>query len=179
MNTHLRSLPLPGAVRPVREHGSSALDRIVTPWPAPDSATRVIDCWGAPAGAQLGASPWPAPDPVMRFDLPAPDPRRVVTAPDGRIPWADLIEPRYAVTAPNLHVASRAAIVAPPVTSSAPNWSAPNSSAPSWPAPTLAAAAPIAPPEPERSSIATRVVVGLAAAAGALVAGAAVFIALF
>lgn len=169
MNAYLRTLPLPGAVRPVREHGASALDRVVPAWPAPDPAARVLDRWGMPPQPNQAPADWPAPDPVMRFDLPAPDLSRAGTPTDGRIPWTDLVEPHHAVTAPDLHSASLAA-VASPVDDRPSN---------NWPPPVPATAAAVAPASTDRSRFPARVVVGLAAAAGALVAGAAVLTALF
>lgn len=167
MNISLRTLPLPGAVRPVREHGSSALDRAVIAWPAPQAEARVLDRWGMPPRPAAEPLAWSAPDPVMRFDLPAPDLGRAVEPTDAR---ADLIEPRYTVTVPDLHSVSRAAV----------GQSDESSRIHDWPAPTFAtAAAPVAVAEPKRRRISTRAAVGLATAAGALAAGAAVFIALF
>ncbi|MGB3736786.1 MAG: hypothetical protein WA964_17635 [Ilumatobacter sp.] len=172
MNAYLRTLPLPSAVRPVREHGASALDRVVTGWPAPTASARVLDRWGMPPREESLAivpAEWPAPDPVMRFELPAPDLGRSGTSANGRIPWVDLVEPRYSVEAPDLHVAARTA-VAPPAEPTA---------RPAWPAPTPGTAEPIASVQSAPTGISRRVVVGLAAAAGALAAGAAVLVTLF
>jgi hypothetical protein len=178
MNAYLRTLPLPGAVWPVREHGASALDRVVTAWPAPNPADIVLNRWGGAARAAVlvGVQQWSAPDPVMRFDLPAPDPRLAASPVDGRIPWTDLVEPRYNVSAPDLQSASRAAIapltevIAPPIQVSYRQI---------WPAPTVADAAPNAATEPERSGTSKRWAVGLVAAAGTLAVGVAAFVALF
>lgn len=172
MNAYLRTLPLPGAVRPVREHGASALDRAVTVWPAPDAAARVLDHWGGPirpAAARACVAPWPAPDPLMRFDLPTPPLHPLVAPIDGRIPWTNLVEPRSAVRVPDLQSASRAAVT-PPTEAIYGHC---------WPAPTLADAAPIAQAESGRRGISTRVVIGLAVAAGTLAAGATALISLF
>lgn len=164
MNAYMRTLPLPGAVRPVRERGASALDRVEPAWPAPDPMTRVLD----PAAMRNGLSPWSAPDPVMRFDLPAPE-LGLATAPvDRRIPWTDLVEPRYVVPVPDLHSASLAA-VAPPVETMTPQ---------AWPAPTLADAEPVVAALPVHKSTPARWAVGVAAAAGALAVGAAALVAL-
>jgi hypothetical protein len=179
MNAYLRTLPLPGAVRPVREHGASALDRAVTAWPAPDPVARVLDSRSAPTAAAVvltGLSPWPAPDPVMRFDLSAPQLRRAVAPVDGRIPWTDLVEPRYTVPVPDLQSASRAAI-APPTEVIAPSTEVIYRQV--WAAPTLADAAPTEFTEPDRSRTSNRWVAGLAAAAGTLAVGATALIALF
>ena len=170
MNAPFRTLPVPSTVRPVRERGASALDRVETGWPAPTAAARVLDRWGMPPREEslsLAPAGWPAPDPVMRFDLPAPHLRRT-----------DLVEPRYAVTAPNLELAARDAISAPIVAAPAVP-AAPAVTSQPWPAPSLATAAPVAAGQPDRSGISRRAVVGLAAAAGALAAGAAVLVTLF
>ncbi len=171
MNAYLRTMTLPGAVRTVREHGASALDRAVVAWPAPEAAARILDRWGMPPLQEtLPSAPWPAPDPVMRFDLPAPELRHPVAPIDGLIPWTDLVEPRYTVAAPDLQSVSRAAVaVTAPIETSRGH---------EWPAPTLATAAPTT-TESDRSRFSTRAVVGLAAVAGALAAGAALVVALF
>lgn len=170
MNAYLRTMTLPGAVRSVREHGASALDRPVVAWPPPEAAALVLDRWGmTPCPATLPWAPWPAPDPVMRFDLPAPDLRQAVAPLDGPIPWTNLVEPRYTFAVPDLHSVSLAAVAAPIDTVRSNNW----------PAPTLATAAPMSSADTRRSRFSTRAVVGLATAAGALAAGAVAFVALF
>jgi len=185
MNASLRTLPQPGAVQPVREHGSSALDRVAAAWPAPDPIARIAEA----STMRTGASAWQAPDPVMRFDLPAPDLEAVGVPIDRRIPWTDLVEPRYVVPVPDLHSASRAAVAAPiavaretlptspfaapitpPVATTAPQ---------AWPAPTLADAAPVVAALPARKGTsATWATFGVAAAAFALAVGAVVLVAM-
>ncbi len=172
MNTYLRTSPLPVAVPPVREHGSSALDRVVDAWPAPVAAARVLDRWGMPVDSSVTPAAWPAPDPVMRFDLPAPTLVRKVASADGFVPWTDLVEPRYEVTPPDLQSASAAALTAaPPVVAPAANWAAPM--------PAAAPASPASQAEPTRNRFSTRAKLGIAAATGAVVAGAATLAAIF
>lgn len=165
MNVYSRTLPLPGAVRPVREHGASAQDRAITAWPPPRPTARESHAWGAPVGPTVVRSvvaPWPAPDPVMRFDLPAPDVRRTIAPIELPAPGADLVEPRH----PDLHSVSLAAL-APPSIGTA--------SLAVWPAP---APEDMAPAMGDRNRITPRLVIGLAAAVGALVAGAATLVSL-
>lgn len=172
MNAYSRTLTLPSAVRPVREHGSSALDRAVTVWAAPDPATRVLDSWGAPTGpvvVRTGDAVWPTPDPAMRVDLPAPE-LRVLAPIDTPVPRVELIEPRHAVPVPDLQAASRTAVAAPTHDTVQRQV---------WPAPTLADAAFVATSNPDHSGISRRLVIGLAVTAGAVMAGATAFISLF
>ena len=166
MDTYLRTLPLPGAVRPVREHGASALDRAASGWPAPDPSTRVLDRWGMAIVAPT--ADWPAPDPVMRFELPAPDLDRRPTPDDRRVPRAELVEPLVAVSIPDLASVSSAAIT-PPLVASA---------VPAWPAPTLDTAAATESPDAARHRFSTRVIVAAVAAAGTVAAGAVAAVAL-
>ena len=54
---------------PVREVGSSGLDRRPAPWPAPDPLARVASAWPPPAGLPVSMrvlAPWPAPRPTDR-----------------------------------------------------------------------------------------------------------------
>lgn len=190
MNAHSRMLSLPGAALPMRERGASALDRVAVSWPAPDPSSRALGTWDAPSGhaiVRAGLAPWAAPDPVMRFDLAGPESLHVFAPIDALIRRTDLVEPRNSVCIPDLASASRAATAAP-VVELRPMQP--------WPAPTIAAAAALetgtlgaAPFETvtsgpmrvasDRSGITPRLIVGLAAAAGALVAGAAALIFLF
>ncbi len=172
MNAYSRTLTLPGAGRPVREHGSSALDRAVTVWSAPDPATRVLDSWGAPTGravVRAGVAPWPAPDPDMRFDLHAPE-LRVLAPIDAPVRRVELVEPRHPVPIPDLRAASRDAVAAPAYSSEHRQ---------AWPAPKLSDAAFVPTSSPDHSGISRRLVIGLAVAAGAVAAGATAFISLF
>lgn len=115
----------------------------------------------------------------MRFDLPAPDLSPTPTPADGRIPWTDLVEPRYVVPVPDLHSASREAI-APPAPIAQVSPSPVHASRPQpWPAPTLADAAPVVVAFPARTNSSSRWAVGLVAAAGAVAVGAAALVALF
>ncbi|MFK7920073.1 MAG: hypothetical protein AB8G14_18505 [Ilumatobacter sp.] len=192
MNAYSRTLPLPGVARPVREVGSSALDRAATTWPAPDPSARVLDTWAAPVGAavfRVGVAPWPAPDPVMRFDLPAP------AALGG--PRTELIEPTLPVAIPNLQNASLRAISPiadsfdplPTIADVAVATEAAAAARTTLPPPVLADAASIATvdsvqwaPNPvvkDRSGVTTRLVVGLAAAAGVVAAGTVALFAIF
>lgn len=168
MDTFVRTLPLPSAVRPVREHGASALDRSVNAWPAPDAAARILDRWGMPIIALTQPAVWPAPDPAMRFDTAAPVLEQRTEPIDGRIQWAELVEPRVTVPIPDLEQASRAAIGAP--VDARP--------APAWPPPALDTAAPTESTDSMGRRVSTRVIVGVAAAAGTVVAGAAALVAL-
>lgn len=165
-----------GVARPVRESGSSALDRMTTAWPAPDPSTRVTDAWSAPTGPAVfrtASSPWPAPDPIMRFDLPAPV--------GLRSPHVDLIEPVLPVLLPDLVSAGRVAMA--PIETELP---APMPVA-TLPPPVLADAAPGSPvaalvearAQADRSGVSTRLVVGLAAAAGVVAAGTLALFAIF
>jgi len=166
MDTYLRTIPLPGAVRPVREHGASALDRTAIAWPAPDPAARVLDRWGMPIIGEPAA--WPAPDPVMRFELAAPELGRQTAPADGRIPRTELIEPRTNVAVPDLRSAASAAI----------GSSNDVRTAPAWPAPTLDTAAPIDSPEAPRGRFSNRVIAAAVVAAGTIAAGAVAAVAL-
>ncbi|MEP1124836.1 MAG: hypothetical protein ABJH68_13200 [Ilumatobacter sp.] len=213
MNAYSRTLTLPGAARPMRERGASALDRVFISWPAPDPAARVLDSWGAPTGfpvVRSGLAPWAPPNAMMRFDLPRPG---AFVPVDGSIRRADLVEPQHDVSIPDIAAASLAALAAPspsdsgsaqlrsrqPLTAPAlveqPLFGRPGADRPSggrpravqpWPAPTLGTArsfdAPAPVPTPgdaDRSGISLRLIAGLAAAAGAVAAGAAVLISLF
>ncbi len=200
MNAHSRTLTLPGAVRPTRERGASALDRVAISWPAPDPTTRVLDSWGAPTGLPVvrsGVAPWAPPDSVMRFDLPRPGTYGIFAPVGGSTRRTDLVEPRHDVSMPDIALASLAALAVPTVAAAgfAPpglrsaSVQAPAAQplvAPPWPAPTVAIANSFGAPDPvatldgsDRSGITLRLIVGLAAAAGAVAAGAAALISLF
>lgn len=176
MNAYSRTLPMPGVARPVRESGSSALDRAATAWPAPDPALRVGGAWSPPTGSAVlrsSPAPWPAPDPVLRFDLPAPA--------ELREPQIELIEPALPVPVPDLVAASLAAIVPievepatpPPVTTLPPPVLADAA-----PGSVLAASADTTVAS-DRSGVAARLVVGLAAAAGVVAASTLALFAIF
>lgn len=230
MNAHSRTLTLPGAAWPMREHGTSALDRVVTSWPAPDPAARVLDSWGAPTGlpvVRAGVAPWAPPDVVMRFDLPRPGTYGASTPVDGSPRRTDLVEPQHDVSMPDVASVSLAALDAPPAADRGfappgvevgsvqpshvqvrsqhpileqpwtgrpmfgqplPGQSLPGQSLPvqPWPAPTPATARSFDAPQPvaildgpDRNGITLRLIVGLAAAAGAIAAGATALISLF
>ncbi len=170
MNVYSRTLPLAGGngvAAPVRESGSSALDRRTT-WAAPDPSTRVLDPWAAPARhavIRTDRSPWAAPDPSMRVAFPAPVSGSAVVV-------SNIVEPFHPIDVPDLAVARQAALAAP---------------APSGrplPPPTLADAAerlvvaPMSVPA-VRSGVRRRLAIGLAAAAGVACAAAAAAVTLF
>ncbi len=170
MNVYSRTLPLPGAVRPVREQGACALDRTVAEWPPPRPVAHESDRWGPPVGPAVQravVSPWPAPDPVMCFDLPAPDLRRPAASPILAAAGAALAGSRQLVSIPSPQTASMAAL-APP--------SAGAASCAVWPAPTLD---DLAPAVDDRARFTSRLVIGLAVAVGAVAAGATALVSLF
>jgi hypothetical protein len=172
MNAYSRTLPLAGGngvAVPVRESGSSALDRRST-WTAPDPSTRILDPWGAPAARAVirtDRSPWAAPDPSLRVALPAPVSGAVVGV-------SNIVEPFHPIDVPDL-VAARQASFAPP---------APVPSSRPLPPPTLADAAerlvvaPVSGPA-DRSGVRRRLAIGLAAVAGVACAAAAAAVTLF
>lgn len=177
MNVYSRTLPLPGAVRPVRGQGACALDRTVAAWPPPRPVAEESDRWAAPVGLAVSrvavpyvavphavVAPWPAPDPVMRFDLPAPRLLRMVALPDLATPQAALAAPRQHVSIPALQTAS----MAPPSVGAG--------SVAGWPAPTPDDTAPVM---DDRPRMASRLMIGLAAAVAALAAGVAALVSLF
>jgi hypothetical protein len=172
MNAYSRTLPLVGGnglAAPVRESGSSALDRRTT-WAAPDPSTRVLDPWAAPAGhavIRTDRSPWAAPDPSMRVALPAPVAGSAVVV-------SNIVEPFHPIDVPDLAVVRQAAFAAPtPAPRGRP-----------LPPPTLADAAerlvvaPMSVPA-DRSGVRRRLAIGLAAAAGVACAAAAAAVTLF
>ena len=162
MNAYSRTLPLVGGhgvTSPLRELGSSALDRR-TPWAAPDPTTMVLDIWGAPAARSVIRTvyaPWPAPDPSMRVAFAAP----VALADVG---VSNLVEPVHPIEIPDIIAARKAAwqtSVAARIPVARP-----------LPPPTLADAAVcgVAPPATsvgaDRRGATRRLAVGLVAAAG-------------
>jgi len=167
MNAHLRTLSRTAGhevTSPVRETGSSALDRRAT-WAAPDPSTMVLDASGAPVRSVIGTerSPWPAPDAAMRVEHPPPVLR------DGAANAA-LVEPFHPIDMPDVAAVQRSASTVALSPAASP-----------WPPPTLADAAVVvlsAPPAPKRSGAPRRFAVGLAAAAGVACAAAAAAVAL-
>jgi hypothetical protein len=107
MNAYSRTLPLVGGhgvTSPLRELGSSALDRRI-PWAAPDPATMVLDTWGAPAARlviRTVYAPWPAPDPSMRVEFAAPAALTDVGV-------SNLFEPFHPIEMPDIIAARQAA----------------------------------------------------------------------
>ena len=164
MNVHVRTLPLPDAVRPIREFGASALDRTSSVWPDPVASARVLDRWGMPVrdGSPIN---WPAPDPVMRFDLPAPDLSRAAVPTVDELSWSGLVDPTHPVTAPDLQAAARVATL-------------PQVEATAWPAPMPGTAVSGEPDDAQSARRSAIAIVGLATVASAIVAGTAIVLAL-
>jgi hypothetical protein len=159
MNADSRTLPLAGwagVTSPLREAGSSALDRRIT-WSAPDPSTMVIDHWGAPSARAVIRTvhaPWAAPDASMSVNMAPP-------APFGGGVVINLVEPFHPIEMPDLAAAQRMAMFDPPVVGRP------------LPPPTLAdsaqsLAAVFAPAD--RSGVSHRLAIGLAAAAGVVCA---------
>lgn len=177
MNAYPRTLPLVGGngvTIPVRESGSSALDRRAT-WPAPDPST-IFDPWAAPAPhavIRTVIAPWPAPDPSMRVELPAP---MEVAG------MSNLVEPFHPIELPDL-VAARSVAVgvfahAPvvPVGTPLPPPTRADAAERMLPAPDVAIVSDVAVADP--SGVRRRLAIALAAAAGVACAAVAAAVAI-